>query len=189
MARGGNGKPDDFSPYKTSSGRTLKLLKSKRSKNGYWCVGEPHPGKFYPKKKVDVIKGAPQKYFGKASATAREAAIILAEFEDAPYELPSVKKVTKLTEEEKSKELDKLLARARELLGENNKTEEEKAAAEADAAEFHADAAAWAQWKEAKRSVRVLPDPPEVAQPAHGNVLRCWVDGKEEERGIVVVQP
>ena len=139
---------------------------------------------------MDDIKGAPQKYFGKASATAREAAIILAEFEDAPYELPSKTKVTKLTEQERRlAELDKLRARASELLGENNKTEEEKAAAEADAAEFHADAAAWAEWKEAKKSVRVLPDPPEVAQPAHGNVLRCWVDGKEEERGIVVVQP
>ena len=187
MARGGNGKPDAYSPYKTSDGRTLKLLKSSRSKNGYYRVGEPHPGKFYPKKKVDGIKGSKiQKYFGKASATARGAAILLAEFEDAPYELPSVKKLTE--EEEKSLELDKLMARARELLGINNKTEEEKAAAEADEAEFREDARAWAQWKEAKRSVRVLPDPPEVAQPAHGNVLRCWVDGNEEECGIVVVQ-
>ena len=89
MPRGGSGKPDDFSPYKTADGRELKLLKSKASSTGYWCVVEKHKGQFYPKRKLDMVVGSKKmKTFGKGKPSAREAAIALAEYTACPYELP-----------------------------------------------------------------------------------------------------
>ena len=90
MARGGTHEPDGYSPYKTADGRVLKLLKSSKSKTKYFNVVETHPGKFYPKKKLDVeCKGSKKmKTFGKGQETARLAAIVLAEYLDSPYALP-----------------------------------------------------------------------------------------------------
>ena len=88
MTRGGNGKPDGEELYTTADGRQLKLLTSTKSKNGYFCVAEIRPGQFYPKKKMDGEKGSKKmKTFGKAQPNAQAAAIKLAEFLDAPYEL------------------------------------------------------------------------------------------------------
>ena len=46
MPRGGTGKPDGYSPYKTADGRELRLLKSTKSKTLYFRIVEKHPGKF-----------------------------------------------------------------------------------------------------------------------------------------------
>ena len=71
MPRGGNGVADGFSPYKTADGRVLKILKSSKSKTKYLNIVEQHPGKFYPKRKLDDVKGSKKmKVFGKASGTA-----------------------------------------------------------------------------------------------------------------------
>ena len=87
MPRGGNGKPDGFSPYKAADGRELRLLKSTNSQNGYFNVIKVRK-KFYPKAKLDGVQGSGvQKTFGKGQATAREAAIVLADYTDKPYEL------------------------------------------------------------------------------------------------------
>ena len=88
MPRGGSGKSDDFSPYKTADGRELKLLKSSKSSTGYLNVVKTH-GKFYGKRKLDMVPGSKKmKRIGQANS-AREAAIILAEYRDSPYELPN----------------------------------------------------------------------------------------------------
>ena len=90
MPRGGTGKPDGWSPFKAANGRELFRAKSSKSKTGYFCIIEPHKGQFYPKAKLDDEKGSKKmKTFGTASPTAREAANKLAEFLDAPYELPT----------------------------------------------------------------------------------------------------
>ena len=92
MPRGGNGKADSFSPYKAADGRELRLLKSSNSKTGYLNVVEVHPGKFYPKKKLDDEKSSKKmKVFGKGEASARAAAIKLAEYLNEPYELPTAR--------------------------------------------------------------------------------------------------
>ena len=111
MPRGGKGVADGSSPYKTADGRILNLLKSSQSKTKYLNVVEQHPGKFYPKKKLDGVKGSRKmKVFGMGKNTAREAAIALAEYTDTPYELPSVPKEhprlphpSKLTVDERNK--------------------------------------------------------------------------------------
>ena len=58
MPRGGSGKADDYSPYKTADGRELKLLKSSRSSTGYLNIVKLHENKYYPKKKLDEEKGS-----------------------------------------------------------------------------------------------------------------------------------
>ena len=93
MPRGGTGKPDDFSPYKSpKSGRVFKLLKSARSSNGYQNIKVPHPGSkkpfaayYQPVAGCKKQKQVP----GSSSATAREAAIHLAKHL-ADYEKPHV---------------------------------------------------------------------------------------------------
>ena len=90
MPRGGAGKATGWSPFKAADGRELYRAKSAASKTGYLNIVEQHPGKFYPKRKLDGEKGSKKmKVFGAASPTAWEAANKLAEFLDAPYELPS----------------------------------------------------------------------------------------------------
>lgn len=85
MPRGDSGKPDAYSPYKTADGRELQLLKSTQSRTGYYRIVLVH-GKYYAKLKLDEAKGSrAQKLFGKGQDTAREAAIILADFLDKPY--------------------------------------------------------------------------------------------------------
>ena len=91
MPRGGSHLPDGWSPFKAPDGRELRILKSTGSSNGYYRVVEQHPGKFYPKMTITKVNGEKQKgqkVFGKGKATAREAGIVLALFEDKPYELP-----------------------------------------------------------------------------------------------------
>jgi hypothetical protein len=122
MPRGGTGKPDAFSPYKTASGRDLELLKSGRSKTGYLNIVEQHPGKFYPKLKLDDVKGSKvMKVFGAGHPTAREAAIFLAEYRAAPWELtsapPRAPPGSAMTELEK---LDKRMKRLKKMEKEFN---------------------------------------------------------------------
>ena len=89
MPRGGSGKPDAYSPYKAADGRELRLHKSSQSQTGYHCIVKLR-GKYYAKLKLDEAKGSrAQKLLGKGQETAREAAIILADFLDKPYALPS----------------------------------------------------------------------------------------------------
>ena len=90
MPAGGTGQADGWSPFKAADGRELFRAKSSNSKTGYLNIIEPHKGKFYPKRKLDGEKGSKKmKTFGTASATAWEAANKLAEYLDAPYELPT----------------------------------------------------------------------------------------------------
>jgi len=117
------GQSDGFSPYKRPDGRVLRLLKSSNSRTGYYNVVEQHPGKFYPKKKLDGVPGSKSmKVFGKHSSTPREAAIKLAEYLDEPYTLPEApgrrpEWKHKRLEEWKSKRLEELSAEAYKLLG------------------------------------------------------------------------
>ena len=119
MPQGGTGKPDGYSPHKMPDGRLLQLRKSSRSKTRYWGIVEKHPGKFYPKVKLDAVSNSKlQKCFGKGKPTARDAAIILADFMDKPHELPPAAPRappgSRLTEEQhKEKWLDELMAEAR----------------------------------------------------------------------------
>ena len=74
MPRGGNHRPDGFSPHKHSDGRVLKILKSTNSKTLYFKVVENHKGKFYPKIAVKTAEGKTKyKMIGAGSPTAREA--------------------------------------------------------------------------------------------------------------------
>jgi hypothetical protein len=89
MPRGGKQVSDGFSPYKAPDGRELRLMKSSKSNTGYFRVVKVG-NLFYPKAKLDGVKGSKsQKLFGKGKKEAREAAIILAEYLDSPYALPS----------------------------------------------------------------------------------------------------
>ena len=90
MPRGGKQVADGYSPYKSSvSGREVKLLKSTKSSTRYFRVVKVG-NLFYPKLKLDGVKGSKsQKLFGKGTQSAREAAILLAEYLDSPYELPA----------------------------------------------------------------------------------------------------
>ena len=119
MTRGGKGVADGYSPYKKADGSVLKLLKSSNSKTGYLNIVEPHPGKFYPKKKLDGEPGTKKmKIFGKGQPTARMAAIVLAEFLDKPYELPTAKPRKLMdTEMKKERRLAWLSSEAHKLLG------------------------------------------------------------------------
>ena len=126
MPRGGKGEPDGFSPYKTADGRDLRLLKSSKSKTGYYNVVEQHPGKFYPKKKLDDEKGSKKmKVFGTGKRTAREAAIFLAEYLDSPHELPEApqrkpygwKDPERYAQRKKEQRLQEIFAEANQLLG------------------------------------------------------------------------
>ena len=112
MPRGGKRAADGFSPYKHPDGRELKLLKSSRNEKGggYYCIVE-RCGKFYAKLKLDDVAGSKQqKLFGQSS-TPREAAIILAEYTDAPWQLPSAppREPRKLTELQLAKKKSKRL--------------------------------------------------------------------------------
>ena len=133
MPRGGKGEPDGFSPYKTADGRDLTLLKSSASKTLYFNIVEQHPGKFYPKKKLDGVPGSKKmKVFGKGQDTARKAAIILAEHMASPQELPQAPPRappgSRLTEQEKKqKRLAELTAEAHRLLGISEEEAEEQA--------------------------------------------------------------
>ena len=116
------GQSDGFSPYKRPDGRVLRLLKSSNSKTGYLNIVEQHPGKFYPKKKLDNVPGSKSmKVFGVWQATPREAAIKLAEYLDEPYALPQAPgrrpPGSRNPEEWKNKRLEKLQAEAFKLLG------------------------------------------------------------------------
>ena len=115
------GQSDGFSPYKRPDGRVLRLLKSSNSKTGYLNIVEQHPGKFYPKKKLDNVPGSKSmKVFGVWQATPREAAIKLAEYLDEPYALPQAPgrrpPGSRNPEEWKNKRLEKLQAEAFKLL-------------------------------------------------------------------------
>ena len=89
MPRGGKAGPDGYSPHKTPEGRELTLQKSTKSTTGYYRIVKVH-GKYYPKLKLDEERGSKkQKLFGKGKATAREAAIVLADFLVERYQLPS----------------------------------------------------------------------------------------------------
>jgi len=57
MPREGSHRPDDYSPYKLSDGRVLKILKSTNSKTLYFKIVENHEGKFYPKISVKTAEG------------------------------------------------------------------------------------------------------------------------------------
>ena len=85
MARGGSGKPDGASPFRSAAGVELKRLKSSRSKTGYLCIVEPREGQFWIKLKLDGVKGnKKQKLFGTRDghhfASAEDAATALAEY-------------------------------------------------------------------------------------------------------------
>ena len=140
MPRGGKGEPDGFSPYKTAEGRDLKLLKSSASKTRYFNIVEQHPGKFYPKKKLDGVPGSKKmKVFGKGQATAREAAIILANHMDSPQELPEAPPRAPCVRDpyqKKQKRLAELTAEAHRLLGISEEEAEE--AAVQDRADYEA---------------------------------------------------
>ena len=119
--------------------------------------------KFYPKLKLDGVKGSKsQKLFG-GSATAREAAIVLAEYIDEPYALPSAPprapRGSQLTEwqlqEKKDKRIGALFEEVNTLLGVPQETDE------AEAAALEAEAAAFAAWRAAGQ--------PQAQQP----VVRC----------------
>ena len=117
MPRGGRHEPDDFSPYKTSDGRELKLLKSSKSSSGYQNVVKMR-GKFYAKKKIDDQKGSKEmvligKGKDKGHATARLAAVALAEYTDVPFDVP---KEARTKTFDRAKRLDELCEEAWELL-------------------------------------------------------------------------
>ena len=150
MPRGGKQVSDGFSPYKHPDGRELRLLKSSKSNTGYFRVVKVG-NLFYPKAKLDGVKGSKsQKLFGKGKKEAREAAIILAEYLDSPYALPSApprqphssQLTTRQLHEKKMKKVDVLRAEACSLLG---VSEEMSAEEEADAFARAAEFAAWQQ--------------------------------------------
>ena len=141
MPRGGKREPDDSSPYKTADGRDLELLKSSASRTGYLNVVKQH-GMFYVKRKLDTdVPGSKKmRVFGKDGKglpTAREAAIVLAEFLDSPHPLPEVAQRARLTEEQKKqKRLTEIQAEAWRLLGVSE--EEQEAEAVRDRADYEA---------------------------------------------------
>ena len=145
MPRGGKREPDDSSPYKTADGRDLELLKSSASTTGYLNVVKQH-SLYYVKKKLDTdVPGTKKmKMFGKDGKglpTARDAAIVLAEYLDSPYPLPQAPPRappgSRLTEEQKKeKRLAGLTAEAWRLLGVSE--EEQEAEVEQDRADFEA---------------------------------------------------
>ena len=136
----------------------------------YFNIVEKHPGKFYPKKKLDDVKGSKiQKTFGKSHPTARKAAIFLAEYMDSPWELgsapPRAPPGSRLTEEQKKqKRLDKLCEEANELLGLGPMTEAEEAQQAAQEADF----AAWRAARDARAPPVVVAwvDEPPAPKPA-----------------------
>jgi hypothetical protein len=156
LPRGGKRAADDYSPYKHPDGRELKLLKSSSNEKGggYYQIAFGH-GKFYVKLKLDGVRGSrKQKLFGKSN-TAREAAIVAAEYRDAPWELPDApprqprgsQLVTqRQLQQQRDARLKALMQEAHSLLGISEEmTKEEEAAETAAAAEFMA-------WKEARHS-------------------------------------
>ena len=160
MPRGGNGKPDGYSPYKTADGRELQLLKSSKSRTGYHRIVEKHRGKFYPKLKLDAVASSKlQRCFGEGKPTAREAAIRLAEYLDEPHELPTAAPRaapgSRLTEQQKKwKRLAELHAEACSLLGISEEgSDAEKARDLAQAEEF-------AAWRACKAGAPVVFDGP-----------------------------
>ena len=178
MPRGGNGKPDGFSPYKATDGRELRLLKSTNSQTGYYRVIKVH-NKFYPKAKLDGEKNSgKQKTFGKGQETPRLAAIVLAEYTAAPYELtkapPRHPRSTSEAKaiQKKHARLEELSAEAQAILASlaPEKTLEEMAAEDA---RMEAEEAAYMAWRESRGErvelgvrQRVQAAPPEpVAAP------------------------
>jgi hypothetical protein len=156
MPRGGKHGADGFSPYTHPDGRILKLQKSSKSKTGYYCISKVK-NLFYPKLKLDGVAGSKkQKLFGKGSKEPRDAAIILADYLDARYELPSapprVPHGSRLSpQRQKYERLEELMKEARGLLAMKEMTEEEQAEIEAQAIEFSA-------WKAAApRAARAAP--------------------------------
>jgi hypothetical protein len=159
MPRGGKHGADGFSPYKHPDGRLLKLQKSSNSKTGYYCiskVGNLFYPRVIPKLKLDGVAGSKkQKLFGKGSKEPRDAAIILADYLDARYELPSAPPRaphgSRLSpRRQKYERLEKLKKEALSLLSMEEMTEEEKAEIEAEAREFSA-------WKAAAPAARAAP--------------------------------
>ena len=151
MPRGGKRGPDGYSPYKTPEGRELKLQKSTKSRTGYYRIVKVG-NLFYPKLKLDDVGGSgSQKLFGKGSKEPRDAAILLADYLDQPYELPSApprqphssQLTARQEHDKKMKRLDALREEACSLLGVPAQMSPEEAAREAArAAEFQA-------WREA----------------------------------------
>ena len=85
MPRGGNHRPDGFSPYKHPDGRVLKILKSSKSKTGYLNIVELR-GWFWAKKKLDATPGSKQaRFFGKSDTCASGART-----QDPPLPHPSL---------------------------------------------------------------------------------------------------
>jgi hypothetical protein len=160
MPRGGKHCADGYSPYKHPDGRLLKLQKSSNSKTGYYCiskVGNLFYPRVLPKLKLDGVAGSKkQKLFGKGSKEPRDAAIILADYLDARYELPSapprVPHGSRLSpQRQKYERLEELMKEARGLLAMQEATAEEVAEIEAQAIEFSA-------WKAAApRAARAAP--------------------------------
>ena len=186
--RGGNGKPDAFSPHKTADGRDLEIAKSSKSGTGYWCVVGPRYGKYYVKKKLDGEKGSKRSKVFAGHASAREAAIALAEYMDAPYDLPEAppRKPKGSSDQavrngilNKEARLEQLMAEANSLLGVDftgagPKTLDEIAAEDAERE-------AYAAWKEQRarslsgQRVRVVarPEPQPRAALFDAAVLQC----------------
>jgi hypothetical protein len=156
MPRGGKHGADGFSPYTHPDGRTLKLQKSSNSQTGYYRIVKVK-NLFYPKRlKLDGVAGSKkQKLFGTGSKKPRDAAIILADYLDARYELPSAPPRaphgSRLSpRRQKYERLEKLKKEALSLLSMEEMTEEEKAEIEAEAREFSA-------WKAAAPAARAAP--------------------------------
>ena len=121
MPRGGSHRPDGYSPLKLSDGRVLKILKSTNSKTLYFKVVENHDGKFYPKISIKTTEGKTKyKIIGAGSKSAREAGIVLAQYEDKPWPLPEAppRKPPAPKDEEQvmHDRLDKLTAEANSLM-------------------------------------------------------------------------
>ena len=184
--RGGNGKADDFSPHKTADGRELSIAKSSKSKTGYWCVIGPRYGKFYVKKKLDGEKGSKRSKVFAGHASAREAAIALAEYRDDPYELPeapprkpwgSSDRAVRNGILRKEARLEHLMAEANTLLGVDfagaGPKNLDKIAAE------DAEREAYAAWKEQRarslsgQRVAARPEPQPRAALFDAAVLQC----------------
>ena len=170
MPRGGSRKPDGSSPHKMPDGRVLTLQKSSKSKTDYFCIVKVG-NLFYPKLKLDEEKGSgAQKLFANGKKTAREAAIVLADFLDTRYELPTAEprkprnsELTELQlEEKKLQRLAELTAEANGLLGVSQTTAQEEAELEAEARDF-------AAWREARRAAPVLVSPVLVELGDHGD--------------------
>ena len=85
MPRGGNPRPDGFSPHKHSDGRVLKILKSSQSKTGYQNIVKLR-GSFWAKKKLDAEPGSKKaRFFGKSDTCASGART-----QDPPLPHPSL---------------------------------------------------------------------------------------------------